>query len=137
MKAIILLLALWAGQAHARVHLQVHGLSDHGGTYAYNERNWGAGLRLDLDPNWSVQAGYYHNSYRKHTLYGVVNWTPLWSRFGAFVGIGTGYDLKYPVLGGLMYREQWDVFSYTLRYVPRTAHDTSEVVALELGWRIK
>lgn len=120
-------------------HLQFHGLSKHWGpkpANGWNEKNWGLGLRYQFNPEWGIQGGFYDNSHGRNTNYLIADWTPILNgRFGLFAGLASGYDPKYPVVGGLMYREQIGRASVTLRVIPRVAEDRAGVVAIEAGWR--
>lgn len=129
-------------------HLAIHGLSSHGAHHQpgigtrYNERNVGAGLRLQLDPAVDVQVGAYRNSYDRTSAYAVGTWLPAQLgplRVGAFAGLTNHYPMRdgrvVPV-GGLAARLQGDTFSATLRAVPAVAGKTTGVVAIEFGVRL-
>lgn len=123
------------------VHVQFHGASKHWGpkpTSGWNEKNWGLGLRYQFNPDWGVQAGFYKNSHGRNTNYVIADWTPILDgRIGVFAGVASGYTAKYPIVGGLMYREQFDRLSITFRVIPRVAENRAGVMAIEAGWRIK
>jgi hypothetical protein len=60
----------------------------------YNEEHWGPFLRCQRDERWSWQVGWYPNSYKRDTWYGLVNYVPV--RVGPMFlgvsgGMGTGY----------------------------------------------
>jgi len=61
----------------------------------YNEKN--GGIFLECSGRWGYQIGYYENSYKRDTFYGVVTYQP-WHlfgiRFGGMAGMGTGYREK-------------------------------------------
>lgn len=136
--------------AHAQApqaHLIIHGLSwhnhnTHKGKH-YNERNDGAGLRVDLGalaPDTSVQVGRYRNSYRQHSTYAIADWTPLaWGHLqaGAFAGLVTGYpmtDGRAMPAAGLIARATWRRISTAVRVAP--GKDSNLVAAIELGVRL-
>jgi hypothetical protein len=143
MKKLLLIAALAAAplMAAAEVHLQIHGFSHHFEERIngeWNEKNLGLGLRWQQSPSFGVQAGFYDNSYSKNTNYLIADWTPvLNNKVGVFGGYGSGYDNKYPLIAGFLYRENVGKASVTLRLVPPISSETSGVVAIEFGWRIK
>ena len=64
-----------------------------------NQHNLGLGLTARINPNWSLSAGWYRNSYRRGSAYLLASWTPLhasmpagWSiAAGATAGFDSGY----------------------------------------------
>lgn len=123
----------FAQAAKSETSLIIHGVSKHTGSYAYNENNTGLGLRYQVNPDWSVQAGSYRNSYNKQTTYVAGNWTPLHYgalKLGAFAGVGTGYN--QPVMAGLLAVYDFGKVTATVRAVPGVGRLDS-VVALEIG----
>ena len=84
----------------AGAELVVHGVSWHSDrTRSFderrvNERNAGAGLRVDVAPAWSVQAGRYRNTHDLQSWYVLVDWMPARLgplRIGAFAGAASNY----------------------------------------------
>lgn len=137
--------------AHAQTltaHIIVHGLSWHNNrtnseSSKYNERNIGAGLRIDMGAlanHTSVQIGRYRNSYYKHSTYLIADCTPVHVgavQAGAFAGATTGYPMTdgrpMPAVG-LVARATWGRFSAAVRAAPgKNAHG---VAAIELGVRL-
>lgn len=117
----------------AETSLIIHGVSKHTGAAKYNESNTGLGLRHQVNPDWSVQAGSYINSYNKRTTYVAGNWTPLHYgslSLGAFAGAGTGYN--QPVMAGLLAVYDFGKVTASVRAVPGVSRLDS-VVALEIG----
>jgi hypothetical protein len=113
----------------------------------YQERNWGLGLRADLAPTVSAQAGLYRNSYDRTSLYALADWTPLRAgpahaqlQAGGFAGVVTGYPYsggRLSAAGGLLLRAQADRLSLALRAVPKlSSKQSGHTVTLEAGWRI-
>lgn len=138
----IVLGAIFASTANAGDwQVQIAGISKHSdkraGSVPWNESNAGAGLRYNLTPELSGQVGFYKNSFSKQTNYALVQWTPLvvW-RFkgGVFGGYASGYDLKVPLIAGLMLDTKLtnDV-SLTARYIPKVNRTTTAVLAVEIG----
>lgn len=62
---------------------------------SYNENNLGLGLERRLSDDWSVSAGFFRNSFDRHTNYVFAGYTPFevmgW-RTGLVMGGVTGYD---------------------------------------------
>ena len=74
----------------------------------YNERNLGLGLE-HRSGDWSVSAGFYRNSFDRHTNYLLASYTPLdiggW-QLGGVVGGVTGYnDGIAPWVSGIATRD--------------------------------
>jgi len=61
----------------------------------YNESNFGLGIEQRLNQEWSISAGYFRNSFDRHTNYAFVGYTPVevmgW-RTGIVAGGVTGYE---------------------------------------------
>jgi len=61
----------------------------------YNESNFGLGIEQRLNQEWSISAGYFRNSFDRHTNYAFVGYTPVevmgW-RTGLVMGGVTGYE---------------------------------------------
>ena len=61
----------------------------------YRESNPGLGLEHRFSDTWSVSAGFFRNSFNRHTNYVFAGYTPLqfdsW-RVGAVMGGVTGYE---------------------------------------------
>ena len=84
--------------------LTVSGLSHH---FQPDRRDWrevnpGAGLEREFTGTpWVASAGYFRNSYDRHTVYVGGRWMPLAAgpfRFGAFGLLATGYPSPVLVL---------------------------------------
>lgn len=62
---------------------------------SYNENNFGLGLERRLSDTWSVSAGFFRNSFDRHTNYAFAGYTPIeyagW-RAGVVMGGVTGYE---------------------------------------------
>lgn len=92
------------GSAPHRDWLTVSGLSHH---FQPDRRDWrevnpGAGLEREFTGTpWVASAGYFRNSYDRHTVYVGGRWMPLAAgpfRFGAFGLLATGYPSPVLVL---------------------------------------
>lgn len=139
----ITIFALFGNIAHAGdLHLQIAGFSKHSskrmGPVPWNENNPGLGLRYAFTPEVSAQVGFYKNSYSQRSAYLLADYTPLLGgRFGVFGGYLDGYQMKYPVGGGLLYRESYGPYNVTFRAIPPVLGNQVGVVAVEFGVQIK
>jgi hypothetical protein len=138
MKAIIaaILLATGVSASAGELSLQLHGFSKHAaprpGSASWNEKNYGLGLRYQIDEDWGVQGGFYKNSINNDTVYLLGQWTPVHMgpvAVGAFGGLATGYLGDVPLIGGFMA----NIGGLTVRVVPRVKGMTPTVVAVEYG----
>lgn len=129
-------------------HVQVHGLSYHtertqANGDKWNERNYGLGLRYQVNDAWDVQAGAFKNSQFKTSAYAIATWLPVEVtkelRAGMFGGVVNGYRLndgRAVPAGGLAARYQAERLSVTWRFVPKHPKTDSAVISIELGWRL-
>lgn len=120
---IILATLLLASTAHAgdagRVTLDINVGSYHTQAWArdqLNQRNPGVGMTYHLSRTWAFSGGGYWNSYRRPTVYGLVQWTPLqigiaadWHvDAGLAAGLASGYRRDEiavrPLAGGALVR---------------------------------
>jgi hypothetical protein len=143
--AAALLAALAPDYAHAEpqasgLSVVVHGLSTHGTTpdrYTFNERNLGLGLRQNITPALSLQAGAYYNSYRCAAVYAALNYMPLGSealRAGAFVAVVTGY--AKPLGAGLIASLKLsEALRLETTFVPKLSRDTTYAFAAQANVR--
>jgi hypothetical protein len=128
--SILFMTVFWTDRAGAN-ELVVHTLSYHADRKTdYNEKNFGLGIRQHLTPDWSLQIGVYPNSYRKTTIYGIMQYRlgASWQGYypGAFAGLASGYRQGL-LAGGLML----DSTFHTIRFVPPISKDTTGVLAVE------
>lgn len=152
----IALLAISAGalaQEYSKFSIVAHGVSKHsrlevrsarGGApteHKFNENNYGAAIRYNIDSALSVQAGGYYNSYYKPTVYAIGQYMPLGGdtlRVGVFGGLASGYHgaLKVPVVGGLV--ADINIFegvTYTVRHAPKIGAKTASVTSFEIAFK--
>lgn len=88
--------------------------------HRYNNVNPGLGYRTDD----GYLFGLYYNSYKKPTMYAAKEFM-LNDSFGAFVGLGTGYEIPtgHPimVIGGLEYKYRFnDEYALNVLALPPT-----------------
>jgi len=113
----------------AQTTIQLHGVSWHK-TGTFNERNYGIGIRNQINQDLAFQVGYYKNSVNKDTFYSVINYTPLTVgpvAVGVFGGLASGY--KTPLVGGAMV----NIGYVTVRIIPPIRSITPLTLGLEVG----
>jgi hypothetical protein len=128
-KLILIAATLIATSVSAQTTVQLHGLSWHK-TGTFNERNYGIGIRNQINRDLAFQVGYYKNSVNKDTFYSVINYTPLTVgpvAVGVFGGFASGY--KSPLVGGAMV----NIGYVTVRIIPEIRNVTPLTVGLEVG----
>lgn len=132
-------LPAWAGEWH----VQLPTVSYHTDrSKSYEESNYGLGVRYEPDDSaLAYQAGAYRNSYRRTSVFVIVDYLPLavaHVRAGLFAGLATGYayiDIAgVSPIGGAVVRAEVDRFSATLRFAPGVKKHSS-VFGLEIGVR--
>lgn len=135
---------LMSGNARAESSIELHGYSFHAdkriGGGEFNQFNAGVGFRYGLSDSFSVQAGFYKNSYDEQTRYLVAQWQPitlLGARAGVFAGYASGYvNVRYPVAGGFMATAPVSNWGHvTVRLVPKMASNMTTTLAVDLGMR--
>ncbi|MCT0224378.1 hypothetical protein [Synechococcus sp. CS-1328] len=102
----------------------------------WNERNWGLGLRKELDSTRSLHAGAYRNSNFATSVYMIMDWRPIESgslNWGLFGGVVSGY--KGPLAAGLIARMEYSGVSATVRGSPKAHRTGSAVIAFEVGYQ--
>ena len=136
MKTLIapILLVISFGSSAGELSLQLHGFSKHSGPrpdgVAWNERNYGLGLRYQINDDWSVQGGFYKNSMSNPVGYILGQWTPVHigpvsaGVFGGFVA-----PQKMNAAAGAMV----NAFGFTLRIVPKVDEWHPAFKTLEYG----
>jgi len=144
--AVVLTSMLAIGAANA-AELSVigHGFSKHLDNHNFNERDYGAGLRLENN-DFAVQVGAYRNSVYKDSIYTGVDWSPIHYDLGScfkldaglYAGGATGY--KYPVLpmAGVQAAVKCNDVFVRVRAMPDVGIYNSKVVgAVEVGFVLK
>jgi hypothetical protein len=137
--AFLSMLAINSAKA-AELSIVAHSFSKHIVNHDFNERNYGAALRLEKD-DFAIQAGAYRNSFYKDTVYAGVDWSPLHYNLsgcfnlnaGLYVGGATGY--KYPVtpIAGAQAAVKCDNIFVRVRAMPDPFFKSKGVFAVEFG----
>lgn len=132
--------------------------------YRYNEKNYGLGIEyqgesyrswLDLESACGVSGGFYENSYRRTTVYGlafcgytVYSVPDVRVRLGSSLGLASGYRLPggnlphigafvpvVNIVGELMFPKPG--IGSNLVYVPKGCSDCNAVIGLQLKFETK
>jgi hypothetical protein len=122
-------------------YVVLHGLSKHAnseqvGQTKFRESNIGVGYRVQKSSTIGYQVGTYKNSYNKHSIYLIGQYTPFSIgdvSVGGFTGLATGY--KSYVVGGFMLDYKVDKLLVTTRLIPKINQNTVSVLAVELGFK--
>jgi hypothetical protein len=61
-----------------------------------NQRNPGLGVAWQADRTWAIAGGAYWNSYRRETVYALIEWTPVQ------IGADHGWHVDAGLAGGLV-----------------------------------
>ena len=117
-----------------------HGFSKHIVNHDFNERNYGAALRLEKD-NFAIQAGAYRNSFYKDTIYSGVDWSPLHYDLGGcfklnaglYAGGATGYKYVVTPIVGVQAAVKCDNVFVRVRAMPDPFFQSKGVFAVEFG----
>jgi hypothetical protein len=108
-----------------------------------NGLNYGIGAELGLNPNWSLAAGVYHNSFDATSYYAGGIWR-FWSidrwHLGMMLGAANGYEKvnhsgAFPyVFPVLQFEGSW--LGANLALIPPVRNATSGLVALQFKFRL-
>lgn len=92
--------SLFATAAHAGTwRMDVNVASYHTEQWAretLNQRNPGLGVAWQADRTWAIAGGAYWNSYRRETVYALIEWTPV------HIGTDHGWHVDAGLAGGLV-----------------------------------
>jgi hypothetical protein len=121
-----------------------HGFSKHLDNHNFNEKNYGIGLRLDMD-EFGAQVGNYHNSIRRNSTYFGVDWSPFKANIsgclnlhaGAYYGVVTGYKYDVTPMIGLQSSIKCDNVFARVRLMPDPFYNSKAVGAIEVGVVLK
>ena len=99
----------------------------------YNERNYGLGFEKVINNLFSVELGFYNNSFYHNTRYGSITWKPLGDAEGVRAGLSltclSGYE------DGKLLCIPLPVISYETRHLAVEVIVTPEVLGLRTKWR--
>ena len=118
-----------------------HGFSKHIVNHNFNERDFGAALRLERN-DFAIQAGAYRNSFYKDTVYSGVDWSPLHYDLegcvkvdaGLYAGGATGYKYTVTPMGGVQAAIKCKDVFVRVRAMPDPFFKSKGVGAVEFGF---
>ena len=137
--ALASMLAITSAKA-TELSLVAHGFSKHIVNHNFNERDYGAALRLEKD-DFAIQAGAYRNSFYKDTVYAGVDWSPLHYDLGGcfklnaglYAGGATGYKYAITPMAGAQAAVKCDNVFVRVRAMPDPFFKSKGVFAVEFG----
>jgi hypothetical protein len=145
-KTTIALLSILAINSTNAAELSIvgHGFSKHLVNHNFNERNYGAALRLEKD-DFAVQAGSYRNSFYKDTVYAGFDWSPLHYNLGGcfnldaglYAGGATGYKYAVTPMAGVQAAVKCENVFVRVRAIPDPFFQSKAVGAIEFGLVLK
>lgn len=121
-----------------------HGLSRHVSRQDFNERPYGAALRLE-NKDFGFQVGDYYNSIRKNTFYAGLDWSPIHYNVsgcvnidaGLYVGGATGYKYTVTPMAGVQAAVKCENIFVRVRAMPDPFYNSKAVGAVEIGLVLK
>jgi len=137
--ALASMLAITSAKA-TELSLVTHVFSKHIVNHNFNERNYGAALRLAKD-NFAIQAGAYRNSLYKNTIYAGVDWSPLHYDLGGcfklnaglYAGGATGYKYSVTPMAGIQAAIKCENVFVRVRAMPDLFYKSKGFAAVEFG----
>jgi hypothetical protein len=145
-KAAIALLSILVINSTNASELSVvgHGFAKHLVNHNFNERNYGAALRLEKD-DFAVQAGAYRNSFYKDTVYTGFDWSPFHYNLGGcfnldaglYAGGATGYKYAVTPMAGVQAAVKCENVFVRVRAMPDPFFQSKAVGAIEFGLVLK
>lgn len=142
MRLVLLCFLFIASSAFAEgTYLTINGISHHfDRQHKYNETNVGLGVEQRLTADFSLNAGYYRNSFYKDTFYLGGSYTPL--HLGP-VGLGTSFarvtgyqEIKWAVVPTIQYENEDGVGVNVMFLPPIKSKNFGGAVGLQLKWRL-
>ena len=142
---IIALLMLFATTCNAQeLYFIGHGFSKHVVDNNYNDKTYGAALRLEKD-NFAIQAGTYHNSIHNQSLYAGIDWSPIHYSIngflnfdaGLYAGGATGYKYTVIPMAGIQASFKYKDVFVRVRAMPDLFFKSKGVAAIEIGFILK
>lgn len=121
-----------------------HGFSKHLVNHNFNERDFGAALRLERN-DFAIQVGAYRNSFYKDTVYSGVDWSPLHYDLGScfkldaglYAGGATGYKYTVTPMAGVQAAVKCNDVFVRVRAMPDPFFKSKGVAAVEVGIVLK
>ena len=145
-KTAIALLGILAINSSNATELSVigHGVSKHLDNHNFNEQNYGAALRLEKN-DIAIQAGIYHNSLRKDSIYTGIDWSPIHYNItgcvnfdaGLYIGGATGYKYTVTPIAGIQAAIRCENIFVRIRAIPDPFYNSKAIGAIEFGLVIK
>jgi len=141
--ALISMLAIGSVKAD-ELSIVGHGFSKHLENHNYNERDYGAALRLERN-DFAIQAGAYRNSSYKDTVYSGIDWSPLHYNLGGCVNVdaglyaggATGYKYIITPMAGVQAAVKCENVFVRVRAMPDPFYNSKAVGAVEIGLVLK
>ncbi len=139
----------WIDANLASKHTSSSQYNYNGKTGNYNERNYGLGVSYDMTGTFEATAGFFRNSYNKHSNYVGVkvkhdfNIRNMTVTPGVTVGLVTGYkntEVEAPLFQPIAVPSitvQYNNFRTVVGYIPlRLATDAdTDVITFQIGYR--
>jgi len=121
-----------------------HGFSKHLVNHNFNERDFGAAVRLERN-DFAIQVGAYRNSFYKDTVYSGIDWSPLHYNLGGcfkldaglYAGGATGYKYAVTPMGGVQAAVKCENVFVRVRAMPDPFYNSKAVGAIEIGLVLK
>jgi hypothetical protein len=145
-KVAIALLSILAVSSVKADELSIigHGFSKHLENHNFNERDYGAALRLERN-DFAIQVGAYRNSLYKDTVYSGIDWSPLHYNLGScfkldaglYAGGATGYKYAVTPMGGVQAAVKCENVFVRVRAMPDPFYNSKAVGAIEIGLVLK
>jgi len=145
-KAILALLSILAINSVNAAELSIvgHGFSKHLENHNFNERDFGAALRLERN-DFAIQAGAYRNSVYKDTVYSGIDWSPLHYNLGGcfnldaglYAGGATGYKYAVTPMAGVQAAVKCENVFVRVRAMPDPFYNSKGFAAVEFGLVLK
>ena len=141
--ALLSMLAITSSNA-SELSVVAHGFSKHLENHNFNERDYGAALRLE-QKDFAIQVGAYRNSLYKDTVYSGIDWSPIHYNLGGcfnldaglYAGGATGYKYIVTPMAGVQAAVKCENVFVRVRAMPDPFYNSRAVGALEVGLVIK
>ena len=145
-KTALALLSVLAVNSSNATELSIvgHGFSKHLVNHNFNERDFGAAVRLERN-DFAIQVGAYRNSFYKDTVYSGIDWSPLHYNLGGcfkldaglYAGGATGYKYAVTLMGGVQAAIKCENVFVRVRAMPDPFYNSKAVGAIEFGLVLK